>query len=155
MPARFSRDRAGSGYSRAGCVHGFADDGLDHGHLLDDGGPHRFRVWSRGSRCRIGGSVGRAEATAQGLVYVVEEACKMKKISLRGATVAIQGFGNAGARCGEIPGGEEGEDHRASDTARRSHEFPRHRPIKAIRYKERSARSLVCREHRGSPMTIC
>jgi len=42
-----------------------------------------------GKPISIGGSLGRAEATAQGLVYVVEEACKMKKISLRGATVAI------------------------------------------------------------------
>jgi len=50
-----------------------------------------------GKPISVGGSVGRAEATARGLVFVVEEACKLKKISLRGATVAIQGFGNAGA----------------------------------------------------------
>ena len=31
------------------------------------------------------------------LLDVVEEACKVKKISLRGATVAIQGFGNVGS----------------------------------------------------------
>src|ERR1700726_2620437 len=47
-----------------------------------------------GKPISIGGSLGRAEATAQGLVYVVEEACKVKKISLRGATGAIQGFGD-------------------------------------------------------------
>src|SRR5205807_10432400 len=50
-----------------------------------------------GKPIAIGGSQGRAEATARGLVYVVEEACKLKKIPLRGATVAVQGFGNAGA----------------------------------------------------------
>jgi glutamate dehydrogenase/leucine dehydrogenase len=50
-----------------------------------------------GKPLSIGGSAGRAEATAQGLVYVIEEACKVKKIPLRGATVAVQGFGNAGA----------------------------------------------------------
>ena len=43
-----------------------------------------------GKPISVGGSVGRAEATARGLVFVVEEACKLKKISLRGATVAIQ-----------------------------------------------------------------
>src|SRR5260370_72502 len=48
-----------------------------------------------GKPVSIGGSEGRLEATARGLLYVVEEACKLKKISLRGATVAIQGFGNA------------------------------------------------------------
>src|SRR5258708_20496000 len=50
-----------------------------------------------GKPISIGGSEGRGEATARGLLYVVEEACKLKKISLRGATIAIQGFGNAGA----------------------------------------------------------
>src|SRR2546430_2193140 len=55
-----------------------------------------------GKPVSIGGSEGRAEATARGLLYVVEEACKVKKISLRGATVAIQGFGNAGATAARL-----------------------------------------------------
>src|ERR1700687_5953981 len=55
-----------------------------------------------GKPISVGGSVGRAEATARGLVFVVEEACKVKKISLRGATVAIQGFGNAGATAARL-----------------------------------------------------
>src|ERR1700684_3156258 len=50
-----------------------------------------------GKPVSLGGSEGRGEATARGCMYVIEEACKAKKISLRGATVAIQGFGNAGA----------------------------------------------------------
>ncbi|MGB7227460.1 MAG: Glu/Leu/Phe/Val dehydrogenase, partial [Candidatus Acidiferrales bacterium] len=45
----------------------------------------------------LGGSEGRNEATARGCLFVTEEACKVKKMNLRGATVAIQGFGNAGA----------------------------------------------------------
>jgi glutamate dehydrogenase (NAD(P)+) len=44
----------------------------------------------------IGGSQGRNEATARGCQFVIREACKEKKISLRGAKVAVQGFGNAG-----------------------------------------------------------
>src|SRR5213592_1652641 len=55
-----------------------------------------------GKPVSIGGSEGRGEATARGLLYVVEEACKLKKISLRGATVAIQGFGNAGATAARL-----------------------------------------------------
>src|SRR5215467_12029893 len=55
-----------------------------------------------GKPISIGGSLGRAEATARGLLYVVEEACKLKKIPLRGATVAIQGFGNAGATAARL-----------------------------------------------------
>ena len=42
-----------------------------------------------GKPISIGGSLGRAEATARGLVFVVEEACKLKKIALRGATIAV------------------------------------------------------------------
>ena len=45
----------------------------------------------------IGGSQGRNEATARGCQFVVREACKEKKIALKGAKVAVQGFGNAGS----------------------------------------------------------
>jgi glutamate dehydrogenase (NAD(P)+) len=45
----------------------------------------------------IGGSQGRNEATARGCQFVIREACKERKIALRGAKVAVQGFGNAGS----------------------------------------------------------
>ncbi|USB33175.1 Glu/Leu/Phe/Val dehydrogenase [Paenibacillus sp. YPG26] len=44
----------------------------------------------------LGGSKGRNEATAQGCVYTVLAALKELNISPEGATVAVQGFGNAG-----------------------------------------------------------
>ena len=44
----------------------------------------------------IGGSLGRDEATARGAVYTTREAAKKIKLNLKGATVAVQGFGNAG-----------------------------------------------------------
>ncbi len=44
----------------------------------------------------IGGSLGRDEATARGAVYATREAAKRTKLNLKGATVAVQGFGNAG-----------------------------------------------------------
>ncbi|QYY42756.1 Glu/Leu/Phe/Val family dehydrogenase [Aneurinibacillus thermoaerophilus] len=44
----------------------------------------------------VGGSKGRNEATARGCVYTIEEALKDAGRQMRGATVAIQGFGNAG-----------------------------------------------------------
>ncbi|MFQ5878320.1 MAG: Glu/Leu/Phe/Val dehydrogenase [Acidobacteriota bacterium] len=44
----------------------------------------------------IGGSEGRAEATARGCQFVVREACRERKIGLEGARVVVQGFGNAG-----------------------------------------------------------
>jgi len=86
----------------------------------------------------IGGSAGRDEATARGLVYVVEEACKLKKISLRGASVAIQGFGNAGATAARLFAERKAKIVALSDT-RGGVTNPRGiDPIKAIRYKERS-----------------
>ncbi len=42
------------------------------------------------------GSEGRFEATGRGVLYVAQETCPYKGISLEGATVAVQGFGNAG-----------------------------------------------------------
>jgi glutamate dehydrogenase/leucine dehydrogenase len=91
-----------------------------------------------GKPISLGGSQGRAEATAQGLVYVVEEACKLKKISLRGATVAVQGFGNAGATAARLLADRKAKVVALSDT-RGGVTNPRGiDPIKAIRYKERS-----------------
>jgi len=50
-----------------------------------------------GKPLQIGGSEGRNEATARGCVYVIEEAANHLGIDMRGATVAIQGYGNAGS----------------------------------------------------------
>jgi glutamate dehydrogenase (NAD(P)+) len=87
----------------------------------------------------IGGSVGSSEAAARGLVAVVEEACKLKKISLRGASVAIQGFGNSGAAAARIFAEKKAKIIAISDT-RGGVVNPRGiDPIKAIRYKERAA----------------
>ncbi|MDM5228692.1 Glu/Leu/Phe/Val dehydrogenase [Cytobacillus sp. NJ13] len=45
----------------------------------------------------LGGSQGREKATAQGVVICIEEAAKKRGISIKGARVAVQGFGNAGS----------------------------------------------------------
>ncbi|GGI17497.1 Glu/Leu/Phe/Val family dehydrogenase [Gottfriedia solisilvae] len=45
----------------------------------------------------LGGSAGREAATAQGVTICIEEAAKRKGIELKGASVIIQGFGNAGS----------------------------------------------------------
>jgi glutamate dehydrogenase (NAD(P)+) len=44
----------------------------------------------------LGGSQGRGDATARGGIYVTREAAKALGLDLRGKTMAIQGFGNAG-----------------------------------------------------------
>src|SRR5579864_2014937 len=91
-----------------------------------------------GKPVSIGGSEGRSEATARGLLYVVEEACKLKKIPLRGATVAIQGFGNAGATAARLFAEKKAKIIALSDTRGGVTNSRGIDPIKAIRYKERS-----------------
>ncbi len=44
----------------------------------------------------LGGSQGRGDATARGGMYCIREAAKVVGIDLKGATVAVQGYGNAG-----------------------------------------------------------
>jgi glutamate dehydrogenase (NAD(P)+) len=50
-----------------------------------------------GKPLNVGGSQGRNEATARGLAYILREAADDLSLSISGAKVAIQGFGNAGA----------------------------------------------------------
>ncbi len=45
----------------------------------------------------LGGSQGRVSATAQGMVFCVHRAAAHLQFELKGAKVAIQGFGNAGS----------------------------------------------------------
>lgn len=50
-----------------------------------------------GKPISLGGSLGRNEATARGCYFVTQEAALVKGFPMKGATAAIQGFGNAGA----------------------------------------------------------
>ncbi len=45
----------------------------------------------------LGGSVGRIDATARGGLYTLREAAGVLGLELKGATTAIQGYGNAGS----------------------------------------------------------
>ncbi len=50
-----------------------------------------------GKPVSLGGSLGRDTATGRGAAFCTREAAKVLKIPLKGATVAVQGYGNAGA----------------------------------------------------------
>ncbi len=50
-----------------------------------------------GKPLNIGGSEGRNEATARGIIAILDEAARHLELKLEGARVAIQGFGNVGA----------------------------------------------------------
>ncbi len=50
-----------------------------------------------GKPIEMGGSLGRREATGRGVMIVTREAAKHLGFDLKGATVAVQGFGNVGS----------------------------------------------------------
>jgi glutamate dehydrogenase (NAD(P)+) len=91
-----------------------------------------------GKPISLGGSQGRNEATARGCLYVAEEACRVKKISLRGATVAVQGFGNAGSIAARLFAEKKAKIIAISDTRGGVFNSRGIDPMKALRYKERS-----------------
>ena len=49
-----------------------------------------------GKPLALGGSAGRGDATARGGMYCIREAARALGLDLKGATMAIQGYGNAG-----------------------------------------------------------
>ena len=55
-----------------------------------------------GKPLAVGGSRGRMEATAQGMVYCLEEAMAHRGMTMEGLTIAIQGFGNAGSNAARL-----------------------------------------------------
>ncbi len=55
-----------------------------------------------GKPIELGGSEGRVEATGRGVVVTAQEAAKTLGISLTGAKVIVQGFGNVGATAAKI-----------------------------------------------------
>jgi glutamate dehydrogenase (NAD(P)+) len=91
-----------------------------------------------GKPISIGGSQGRHEATARGVVVVCEEACRLKKMSLRGATVAIQGFGNAGATAARLFTEKKARVIAISDSRGGVFNSRGIDPLKAARYKDRA-----------------
>ena len=55
-----------------------------------------------GKPVELGGSLGRREATGRGVMIATRESAKHLGLSLKGATVAIQGFGNVGSISAEL-----------------------------------------------------
>ena len=55
-----------------------------------------------GKPISLGGSLGRNEATGRGVFYTIGSACEYLGMALKGATVAVQGFGNAGSIAAQL-----------------------------------------------------
>jgi len=56
----------------------------------------------------LGGSYGRREATGRGVLFMLQEAAKVRKLDLSKATVVVQGFGNVGGIGAELIDRETG-----------------------------------------------
>jgi glutamate dehydrogenase/leucine dehydrogenase len=91
-----------------------------------------------GKPLSLGGSEGRLDATARGLLFAIEEACKIKKISLRGASVAVQGYGNVGSTVSRVLSEKKARIVAISDSRGGVHNPRGIDPLKAYRYKERA-----------------
>lgn len=70
-----------------------------------------------GKPIALGGSEGRVEATGRGVFYCAQEVAREKNLSLDGATVAVQGFGNAGQVSAYLLEGAGARVVAASDTS--------------------------------------
>src|SRR5881296_2229990 len=65
---------------------------------------HRHTVTAvvTGKPVEMGGSLGRREATGRGCMFVTREALTKLGMSLKGARVAVQGFGNVGSVAADL-----------------------------------------------------
>jgi glutamate dehydrogenase (NAD(P)+) len=70
-----------------------------------------------GKPVNISGTLGREAATGRGLQFVVEEAARDRGLALDGATVAVQGFGNAGQWSARLLAGQGCRVVAVSDTS--------------------------------------
>src|SRR6058998_3519440 len=63
---------------------------------------HTVTAVVTGKPIDLGGSRGRREATGRGLLFVIREAAKKIGLSLKGAKVVVQGFGNVGSVAADL-----------------------------------------------------
>ncbi len=69
-----------------------------------------------GKPIALGGSLGRNEATGRGVFYTLQSACEHLHIPMKGARVAVQGFGNAGSIAAQLLHANEAFVIAASDS---------------------------------------
>ena len=92
-----------------------------------------------GKPIAIGGSQGRDEATSRGLMYATREAAKRLGIKMRGATVAVQGYGNVGYHYARLMHDEMGAKVLAvSDSTGGIHSEAGLNPIEVLSFKEKT-----------------
>ena len=92
-----------------------------------------------GKPLAIGGSQGRDEATSRGLMYATREAAKRHGIKVKGAAVAVQGFGNVGYHSARLMQDEMGSKIVAvSDSTGGIYSEAGFNPIEVLSHKEKT-----------------
>ena len=95
---------------------------------------HTVTAVVTGKPIEMGGSLGRREATGRGCMIVTREALARLGLPVKGARVAVQGFGNVGSITAQLLE-QAGLHHRRGERQDRRHlqrEGPRcHRPARA------------------------
>lgn len=86
----------------------------------------------------IGGSKGRSEATARGCAIVIREAAKKLGIDIKGATVAVQGYGNAGSVVARLMAEMGAKVVAVSDTKGAAYDPRGLDPAKVLEFKEKT-----------------
>src|SRR6266700_2867510 len=89
-----------------------------------------------GKPLSIGGSEGRNDATATGVLFVTRQAAKRLGMPLRGARVSIQGYGNAGAIAARLFHNEGCKIVAVSDTRGGIYNEAGLDPSAVLRYKQ-------------------
>jgi len=97
-----------------------------------------------GKPLHLGGSEGREEATARGVVYCVKEACKDLGIKFDGATVAVQGFGKVGWNAAKLLHEEGCKNIAVSDSKGGIYNPKGINPLKALEHKEKTGSVIDC-----------
>lgn len=103
-----------------------------------------------GKPLSIGGSEGRNDATATGVLFVTRQAAKHIDMPLRGARVSIQGYGNAGATAARLFHNEGCKIVALSDSRGGIYNESGLDPIAVLRHKQE--RGSVVDFPRGQPL---
>ncbi len=95
-----------------------------------------------GKPIALGGSEGRTEATAQGVVYTIQDAARHLGMDLNKCRVAVQGFGNVGGISARLMAGEGATVVAVSDVRGAIHR-PEGLDIEAVTAWSRKTGSVV------------
>jgi glutamate dehydrogenase/leucine dehydrogenase len=95
-----------------------------------------------GKPVNVGGSLGRSEATSRGVMYTVVEAAKHLGINLKGATVAVQGYGNVGYNAARLLHEIGCKIIAVSDSKGGAYNSEGFDPVKVLEYKNKTSSVL-------------